>query len=208
MKGIKRRTWGGLFGLPDLATFAFATFIGLFVGAVLFSAIADKMGRRSIFTLSLVWYAIATLVMGTQSDALSICLWRFIAAIGVGAEIVAVDAYLSEMTPKAIRGRAFAISKSIQYCAVPLAAILSTVLARKTVAGLDGWRLMLLVPSIGAVLVWWGRVCRSFSRSAAAKDGMLVVVSCATTIAYFGFSNWLPSLLEARGVSVTKSLAY
>jgi putative MFS transporter len=37
---------------------------------------------------------------------------------------------------------------------------------------------------------------------------MLVVVSCATTVAFFGFSNWLPSLLEARGVEVTKSLAY
>jgi putative MFS transporter len=37
---------------------------------------------------------------------------------------------------------------------------------------------------------------------------MLIVVSCATTVAYFGFSNWLPSLLEARGMTVTKSLAY
>jgi putative MFS transporter len=37
---------------------------------------------------------------------------------------------------------------------------------------------------------------------------MLVIVSCATTMAYFGFGNWLPSLLEGRGVGVTKSLAY
>jgi putative MFS transporter len=33
-------------------------------------------------------------------------------------------------------------------------------------------------------------------------------VSCATTVAYFGFGNWLPSLLEARGVGVAKSLMY
>ena len=37
---------------------------------------------------------------------------------------------------------------------------------------------------------------------------MLVIVSCATTVAFFGFSNWLPTLLEARGVGVSKSLAY
>src|SRR5258708_28358838 len=37
---------------------------------------------------------------------------------------------------------------------------------------------------------------------------MLTVVSCAITVAYFGFSNWLPSLLEARGIGLTKSLAY
>src|SRR3982074_1742922 len=36
---------GGLWGVPDLATFGFATFIGLFFGAMLFSAIADRVGR-------------------------------------------------------------------------------------------------------------------------------------------------------------------
>jgi putative MFS transporter len=155
--GIFHKDRGGLFGLPDLATFGFATFLGLFVGALLFSAFADRFGRRPIFTYSLIWYALATLLMGAQSDALSICIWRFIAAIGVGAEIVAVDAYLSEMTPKAMRGRAFALSKAMQYSAVPLAAILATVLARKTVAGLDGWRVMLLVPTVGAIFIWWVR---------------------------------------------------
>ena len=259
--GIFHKDRGGLFGLPDLATFGFATFFGLFIGAVLFSAIADRMGRRPIFTYSLIWYAVATLIMGTQTDALSICLWRFIAAIGVGAEIIAVDSYISEMMPKAMRGRAFAISKAIQYCAVPLAAILATILARKTVVGLDGWRVMLLVPTIGAILIWWvrrglpesprwlaehgreqeaqailndveARISQRFgplppveaaaSISTNAQHGyrdlfrgqllqrtvMLVIVSCATTIAFFGFSNWLPTLLEARGVGVSKSLAY
>jgi MFS transporter, putative metabolite:H+ symporter len=262
--GIFHKDRGGLFGLPDLATFGFATFCGLFVGALLFSAIADRSGRRPIFTYSLIWYAVATLFMGAQSHALAICLWRFIAAIGVGAEIVAVDAYLSEMTPKAMRGRAFAISKAMQYCAVPLAAILAAVLAHKSVAGLDGWRVMLLVPSIGAILIWWvrrglpesprwlaehgrgmeaqrildeveGRINRRipgplppieliasaptqtqtqhgfaelFRGQLLQRTLMLLVVSCAITVAFFGFSNWLPSLLEARGVGVTKSLAY
>jgi putative MFS transporter len=259
--GIFHKDRGGLLGLPDLATFAFATFFGLFVGALLFSAIADKLGRRPIFTYSLVWYALATLAMGMQSDAWSICLWRFIAAIGVGAEIVAVDAYISEMTPKAMRGRGFAISKAIQYCAVPVAAILATVLARRSVAGLDGWRVMLLVPAIGAIFIWWVRRGLPESPRWLAEHGrgteaktildeievkinrripgalppiepiepapmarrgladlfrgellqrtlMLITISCLTTIAFFGFSNWLPSLLEARGVGVTKSLAY
>src|SRR5258708_20494687 len=103
----------GLFGLPDLATFAFGTFAGLFVGALLFSTIADRFGRRPIFTYSLVWYAVATLVMSMQSTALSVCLWRFVAAIGGGAEDVAVDAYLSALMPKSLRGRRFAITLSI-----------------------------------------------------------------------------------------------
>jgi putative MFS transporter len=261
--GIFQKGSGGLFGLPDLATFGFATFFGLFIGAILFSAIADRVGRRPIFTYSLVWYAIATLLMALQSHALSICLWRFIAAIGVGAQIVAIDAYISELMPKAIRGRGFALSKAIQYAAVPVAAILATVLGPKTLAGLDGWRIVLLFPSAGAVLIWWVRrglpesprwlaergrggeahaiLCAIEARvsqriaaplppvelpaTAPMKDDprgylalfqgqllrrtlMLLVVSCAITVAYFGFGNWLPSLLQARGVEVTKSLMY
>jgi MFS family permease len=80
----------GLFGLRDLATFAFGTLQGLFVGALVFSTIADRFGRRPIFTYSLVWYAVATLVMSGQSTALSVCLWRFIATMEVGAESIAV----------------------------------------------------------------------------------------------------------------------
>src|SRR5882724_11261381 len=70
--GIFFKDRGGLFGLPDLATFGFATFFGLFVGALLFSAIADKFGRRPIFTYSLIWYSMATLIMAFQSHALEI----------------------------------------------------------------------------------------------------------------------------------------
>lgn len=260
--GIFHKDRGGLLGLPDLATFAFATFLGLFMGAVLFSALADKMGRRPIFTYSLVWYALATLIMALQSSALSICLWRFIAAIGVGAEIVAIDSYLSELMPKAMRGRGFAISKAIQYCAAPVAGLLAAVLARRTVAGIDGWRVMLLVPTIGAVLIWWVRrglpesprwlaehgrgdeadaILQEVEGSISQRTGvplppiemapvepitgqrrytdlfqgqllqrtlMLIVASCAITIAFFGFSNWLPSLLDARGVGIAKSLGY
>src|SRR5260370_41000386 len=53
-----------------------------------------------------------------------------------------------------MRGRGFAISQSIQFMAVPLAGLLAAVLARKTVAGVQGWRMMLFVPIVGAVLIW------------------------------------------------------
>src|SRR5450631_512106 len=259
--GIFQTGSGGILGLPDLATFGFATFLGLFFGALLFSAIADRVGRRPIFTYSLVWYALATLGMASQSHAVLICLWRFVAAIGVGAQIVAVDAYISELMPKAIRGRGFALSKAIQYAAVPVAAIAATVLGGKTLVGIDGWRIVLMIPSVGAALIWWVRrglpesprwlaergrgaeanailsdieakvsqkiACplppvEAVSAAPQVERGylalfqgqlrrrtlVLLVGSCAITVAYFGFSNWLPSLLQSRGVEVTKSLLY
>jgi putative MFS transporter len=260
--GIFHAGKGGLFGLPDLATFAFCTFAGLFIGALLFSAVSDRFGRRPVFTFSLVWYAVATLVMACQNTAIAICLWRLVAAVGVGAEIVAIDSYLAELMPKGMRGRGFAISKSIQYCAIPIAGFLSVFLAHRTVMGLEGWRVMLLVPAIGAVLIWWVR--RGLPESprwlAANGRGMeadrlltrieskivarlgtplpgitlapvasasgdrrlgdlfktpllgrtvtMLIASGAISISYFGFGNWLPSLLAARGVELSRSLLY
>ena len=261
--GVFHSGRGGLFGLPDLASLAFATFAGLFLGAILFASVSDRLGRRPIFTYSLIWYAAATLVMSLQHDALGVCLWRLIAAIGVGAEIVAVDAYLSEVMPKALRGRGFAISTAIQYSAVPLAGLLAALLVHRSFGGVEGWRLLLLVPVIGAILIWWVRmglpesprwlvehgrgaeassiirrvevlVERRIGRALPVPETtgagpietgggtfrelfkgeigrrvlVLIAASCTATFAYFGFINWLPTLLEARGVGLIKSLGY
>ena len=111
--GVFRPGAAGLFGLSDQATFVAVTFAGLYAGTLGFSTAADRFGRRPIFTFALLWYALATVAMGMQTTALGIDIWRFIASIGVGLELVAIDCYLAELMPKAVRGRAFAVSASI-----------------------------------------------------------------------------------------------
>jgi MFS family permease len=61
------------------------------------------LGRRSIFTFSLLWYSICTLIMAFQTTAMSIVIWRFIASIGIGVELVNIDTYISELVPQKIR---------------------------------------------------------------------------------------------------------
>jgi putative MFS transporter len=76
----------GVFGFSDQAAFASATFLGLFLGASLLSPIADRFGRRAIFTFALIWYTVATVLMGVQSSALGIIGMRFLVGIGAGAQ--------------------------------------------------------------------------------------------------------------------------
>src|SRR5436309_6171531 len=45
------------------ALFVAATFTGLFIGTAVFGFVADRYGRRTIFTWSLLFYCAATLVM-------------------------------------------------------------------------------------------------------------------------------------------------
>jgi putative MFS transporter len=147
----------GLFGLSDQANFIAVTFAGMYLGTLGFSVIADRLGRRLVFTVALLWYALATVVMGLQSTELTIDLWRFISSVGVGLEMVAIDCYLAELTPKAIRGQAFAVSTAIQFLSAPLAAFLAWRLIPGTHVGVAGWRWLALLPAIGAALVWWVR---------------------------------------------------
>lgn len=146
-----------LFGLSDQAAFASATFAGLWVGTLVLGSVADRYGRRSVFTAALLWYAAATLVMCMQSTAAAIMLWRFIAGIGLGVEMVTIDTYISELVPKRTRGRSFAQSQAIMFCSVPTVAFLSWLLLPRQPLGIDGWRWVALFPVTGAVVVWWIR---------------------------------------------------
>ena len=146
--------FGAFFGMTGVASFVAAMFSGLFVGTALFGFVADRFGRRTIFTISLLWYSVATVVMAFQTHVFGLNLWRFIAGIGVGVELVTIDTYLTELVPKQARGRAFAINQTLQFCAVPAAALLAWLLVPIAPLGLDGWRWVVLIGSAGAVCVW------------------------------------------------------
>ncbi len=138
--GAFTESHGTLFGLSDQAGFAAITFAGLWLGSLLLGPLADRVGRRMIFTCALLTYGLASGVMAFQSTALSIFAWRFIAGLGVGCQMVTIDAYISELIPGALRGRAFALSQGVMFCAVPIVALLSWVLLPYAPLGLDGWR--------------------------------------------------------------------
>ena len=147
----------GLFGSSDQATFVAATFLGLWLGTLAFATIADRFGRRPIFTFALIWYATSTFIMGMQSSALAVDAWRFVASVGIGVELVAIDCYLAELMPKSHRGRAFAISTSIQFLSAPVVALLAWQLVARDLFGVAGWRWLAFFPGVGALLVWWVR---------------------------------------------------
>src|SRR5437879_210078 len=155
--GILTATTRGLFGTTGVASFVAAMFSGLFLGTALFGFVADRFGRRTIFTFSLLWYTVASVVMAFQNDVFGLNLWRFISGIGVGVELVTIDTYLSELVPKELRGRAFAFNQTIQFSSVPVVALLAWLLVPRAPLGLDGWRYVVLIGAAGAVFVWWIR---------------------------------------------------
>jgi putative MFS transporter len=149
--------FGGLakFGVAGAGTFVFATFAGLWVGAIAFGAAADRFGRRAIFVWSLVGYSIATLILAFQTSGFGADLWRFLAGVALGMELVTIDTFISELIPARERGRAFAANQFITFCAVPIVALLGWQFVPHKPLGLDGWRWVVLIGSVGAAAVWW-----------------------------------------------------
>ena len=142
------------FGLTGLASFVASTFAGLFIGTLLFGFVADRFGRRSIFTISLLWYAMASVAMAFQNSAGGLLFWRMITGIGIGVEFVTIDAYIAELVPRELRGRAFALNQVIEFSVVPMVAFISWLLVPKHPLGMDGWRWVVLIGSVGAAFVW------------------------------------------------------
>ena len=251
----------GLFGLTDQAGFAAATFAGLFIGAALFSSVADRYGRRSVLTYSLLCYAISTVVMAAQNTAAGVDLWRLVAGIGVGVQLVTIDSYLAELVPKTVRGKAFAVSYGVMYLGVPTAALLCWLLLPSDPPLMAGWRWVASFAALAVPVVFWVRrlvpesprwllqrgqleaaetvVACLEARVAADLRGplplpqaaapqmegqggfaellrptyrrrtlMLLALNIFQALGFYGFSNWVPTLLASQGVTFVKSLEY
>lgn len=156
---FKPESLGFLAGLSSLkvagfGTFVFATFAGLWVGTLIFGQIADKFGRRSVFVYSLLWYMICTAIMAFQTTGLELNIWRFIAGIGIGVELVTIDTFISEIIPQKERGRAYAVNQFITFWVVPLIAFLAYTMKGTKPLGLEYWRVLILIGSVGAVIVF------------------------------------------------------
>lgn len=126
--GILSATTHGLFGTTGVASFIAALFSGLFIGTIACGFLADRFGRRAIFTWSLLWYTAANVVMAFQDTAAGLNFWRFVVGLGLGVEMVTIGTYISELVPKQIRGRAFACEQAVGFVAVPVVAFLAYLL--------------------------------------------------------------------------------
>ncbi|MFB9836364.1 MFS transporter [Actinoallomurus acaciae] len=144
------------FGLsPDTLKAVLASaFIGQFLGAIFFGRLADKLGRRQAFVLNLAIYSVFSLVGGLSPNATILVIARFIAGLGLGAELALADAYLSDILPPKLRGRFLSWAYTTAFLGIPAAGFLARWLVPLKPLGVSGWRWMFFIGALGALLVW------------------------------------------------------
>jgi putative MFS transporter len=134
-----------------------SAFVGMFIGAIVLGRFADRFGRRTAFLLNLGIYSVFTLAGAFSVNATMLIVSRFLAGIGIGAELTLVDAYLSELLPARLRGRYTAWAYTLGFLGIPAAGLLGRVLVPLEPFGVEGWRWLFVAGSLGAVIVWFVR---------------------------------------------------
>jgi putative MFS transporter len=132
---------------------ATANLIGLAAGAITWGTIADRLGRKRAFGLTLLIFALFS-ALGALSPNFGVFLvLRFIAGIGLGGCIPVDYALVSEFSPRAQRGRVLTAMDGWW----PIGATLCGVSATLLLPLVGNWRWMLAVMIVPAVLLFWVR---------------------------------------------------
>lgn len=134
-----------------------SAFIGQFIGAIFMGRLADRVGRRSAFMINLLLYSSFSLLGAFSPNATFLVITRFVAGIGIGAEYALGDSYLSDILPKDVRGKFISWAYTISFMGVPAVGFLARWLTPLEPLGIDGWRYLFVIGSVGSIVVWFVR---------------------------------------------------
>ncbi|WP_247048479.1 sugar porter family MFS transporter [Arthrobacter rhizosphaerae] len=152
------------FALSEAVTgFAVAVaLLGCAAGAYLAGKVADKYGRIPAMKLGALLFLVSAAGTGFAFGVWDLIFWRLVGGLGIGLASVIAPAYISEISPRHVRGRL----ASLQQLAITtgiFAALLSDALFATSAGGADqplwlgieAWRWMFLAAAVPAVVYGW-----------------------------------------------------
>jgi putative MFS transporter len=131
-----------------------SSFLGMFFGAVCMGLVADRMGRRPAFLINLAVYSLFTLAGSFSPNAIVLIVTRFMAGVGIGAQMPLSDAYLSELLPARVRGKLISAAYTIGFCGVPAIGLGARALVPINLFGIEGWRWLFVAGGLGGAAIW------------------------------------------------------
>jgi putative MFS transporter len=140
----------------QLSAIASIGFVGMAVGASLGGLLADRIGRRQVFALTLLIYGVATGASALVTGVGLLLVLRFLVGLGLGAELPVASTLVSEYAPARIRGRVVVALEAFWALGWLLAAVIGYLVVP---ASANGWRWAFalgMVPAAYAVVVRWG----------------------------------------------------
>jgi MFS family permease len=123
---------------------------GACVGALFFGWLADRMGRKKLFLITLALYILATVATAFSGSFLMFAICRFFTGAGIGGEYAAINSAIDELIPARVRGTVDLIINGSFWLGTAFGAALSIPLLNDSLFPVDvGWRLAF---GLGAIL--------------------------------------------------------
>jgi MFS family permease len=123
---------------------------GAVLGALFFGRLADRLGRKRMFLVTLAVYLVATVLTAFSFNVASFAFCRFLTGFGIGGEYAAINSAIDELIPARVRGSVDLAINGTFWIGAALGAGLSVVLLNEGVLRPEiGWRVAFL---LGAVL--------------------------------------------------------
>jgi MFS transporter, putative metabolite:H+ symporter len=141
-----RQQWG--LDAAQLSWIASVGFAGMAVGAAFGGLLADRVGRRQVFALTLLVYGLATGAAALSWSLGALLVFRFLVGLGLGAELPVASTLVSEFAPRRVRGRVVVALEAFWALGWTLAALVGYLLVP---ASDDGWRWALALGALPAV---------------------------------------------------------
>ncbi|QXE17439.1 MFS transporter [Clostridium sp. 001] len=130
----------------DLGLLGSASAVGMAIGAAVAGMVADKYGRRTVVTFTLVLYGLASAVSGISPNFSILLLLRFLTGLGLGGELPAASTLVSEFSPAKSRGRMVVLLESFWAWGWIAAALIAYLLIP-----IYGWRIGFFLGGIPAL---------------------------------------------------------
>src|SRR3954465_678547 len=115
---------------------------GAVLGALFFGRLADRLGRKRMFLVTLAVYLVATVLTAFSFDVLSFAFCRFLTGFGIGGEYAAINSAIDELIPARVRGGVDLAINGTFWIGAALGAGLSVFLLNRSLLPPEiGWRL-------------------------------------------------------------------
>ena len=121
---------------------------GMMFGAMLFGALADKIGRKNVILICVTFFSGFTFLGAFASSPFEFGILRFLAGLGIGGVMPNLVALTSEYAPKRIRSTLV----GTMFSGYAIGGILSALIGSYLVES-QGWQIMFLIAGIPLLLL-------------------------------------------------------
>ena len=123
--------------------------IGMALGAVISGTLADRIGRKKVFTITVLMYALATGMCALAWSYESLLFFRFLVGFGLGGELPVAATLMSEYAPTKLRGRFIVLLESFWGIGWLVAACISYLIIPQF-----GWKIAFVIGTLPALYVF------------------------------------------------------